>query len=182
LKSSLNPFRINIGFLINQPIGYSRALPFDFPEIKIGGEILIQNFSGTIDLIRTQDGFRAQAVFDGELENECSRCLETFREKIHSEYEEFFTFPHVDSSDDEIKVPEDGNIDFEPIIYDYVLMELPINPVCKPECKGLCMVCGQNLNQKLCEHQKEKKNKLPVSGSGSDSRHEVKRAGESLAT
>jgi uncharacterized protein len=154
LNPSQKPFRINIGFLINQPIGYSRVLPFELDEIDEGDGLFLRAVDGSIDLIRTQDGLIARTMFDAEVDCECSRCLGSFHKKITSEFEEFFTFPHVDSSEDEINVPEDGNIDFEPILHDYMLMELPINPVCRPDCRGLCSICGQNLNVALCEHKK----------------------------
>lgn len=52
-----------------------------------------------------------------------------------------------------MKIPEDGNIDFGPILREYLLLEMPIKPLCKPDCKGLCTVCGENLNLTTCEHQ-----------------------------
>ncbi len=152
MNSSQKPFRINIGFLINQPIGYSRVIPFELNEIDLGDELFLRAVKGSIDLIRTRDGIIAQTVFDAEVESECSRCLKLFQEKTHTEFEEYFTFPYVEPSEDEIKVPEDGNIDFKPILHDYMLIEFPINPVCQPDCRGLCAICGQNLNQAVCEH------------------------------
>jgi len=50
-------------------------------------------------------------------------------------------------------MPEDGHIDIEPLVREYMVLEIPINPVCKPACKGLCPVCGEDLNQATCEHQ-----------------------------
>ena len=152
MNPSQKPFTINTGFLINQPIGYSRVLHFEFNEIDIEDDFLLKDVKGTIKLIRTHDGLRAQAVFDAQVESECGRCLEIFMNRIHSEFEQLFTFPYVESTEDEITVPENGNIDFKPILHDYLLMELPINPVCKPDCKGLCIICGQDLNQSPCEH------------------------------
>jgi len=32
------------------------------------------------------------------------------------------------------------------------MLEMPSRPVCRPDCKGLCLVCGQNLNEKDCGH------------------------------
>jgi len=156
LNPSQKPFRINVGFLINQPIGYSRVLPIELDTIDIEGESLY-NFNGSIELTRTQDGLIAQVVVDVEVESECSRCLKLFQNKISSEFKEFFTFPYVDASEDEIRVPEDGNIDFEPILHDYLLMEMPIKPVCQSDCLGLCVICGQDLNQSVCEHHQKQK-------------------------
>ena len=49
-------------------------------------------------------------------------------------------------------VPEDGYIDLGRPIRDYLLLDLPINLVCKPDCKGICVECGVNLNRETCEH------------------------------
>jgi uncharacterized protein len=34
-----------------------------------------------------------------------------------------------------------------------MILEIPINPVCKEDCKGLCSVCGNNLNSEPCDHE-----------------------------
>lgn len=120
-------------------------------------------------MIRNQDGFRSVAEFKGYIDNECGRCLEPFHEKIHGTFEEFFTFPFTEPSDDEIQVAENGNVDFKPILHDYILVEIPINPVCKPDCKGLCDICGANRNQIDCGHEhtsddEEPANKIDLSG------------------
>lgn len=156
MNSSLKPFRINIGFLINQSIGYSRVLPFEIDRVDISAGITLINVDGSIDLSRMHDGIRVQAAFNGEIDSECGRCLEPFVDTINSEFEELYLFPNVDTSEDEMKIPEDGNIDLEPIFCDYMFMEMPISPVCKPDCKGLCDICGQDLNQAICDHHREK--------------------------
>jgi uncharacterized protein len=52
-------------------------------------------------------------------------------------------------------VPDEGQINLEPLMREYALLEFPISPVCKPDCKGLCPVCGENLNQTDCVHRPE---------------------------
>jgi len=169
LKATQNPFRINIGFLINQPIGYSREIPIELDKLVLSEDLTVRELKGTITLIRNQDGFRSQAIFDAEIDNECGRCLEKFSHGIESEFEEFFTFPFVESSDEEISVPEDGNVDFTPLVHDYLLMEIPINAVCKDDCKGLCDVCGINLNNKTCGNEKKSdKDTEPIRGNNGD--------------
>jgi uncharacterized protein len=41
-------------------------------------------------------------------------------------------------------------IDLDPIVREQVLLALPMNAVCREDCKGLCAQCGQNLNEKQC--------------------------------
>jgi uncharacterized protein len=153
VKPTRNPFLINIGFLINQSIGYSRAIPFESEEFDFGNGLVVKKLAGEIELIRNQDGFRSVAEFEGYVDNECGRCLESFQEHVHGTFEEFFTFPFVEPSDEEMQVPESGNVDFKPILHDYILIEIPISPVCKPDCKGLCDICGANRNTTNCGHK-----------------------------
>jgi uncharacterized protein len=49
-------------------------------------------------------------------------------------------------------MPDDAHIDLEPLIREYALLEVPINPLCKPDCKGLCITCGENRNEVDCGH------------------------------
>lgn len=53
--------------------------------------------------------------------------------------------------EDADREPFDGKtIDLDPIVREQVLLALPMHAVCKEDCKGLCGVCGQNLNEKAC--------------------------------
>jgi uncharacterized protein len=54
----------------------------------------------------------------------------------------------LDDADEELF---DGKvINLEPIVREQVLLALPMNAVCREDCKGLCMKCGQNFNEKQC--------------------------------
>jgi uncharacterized protein len=155
VNSSLNPFHINIGFLINHPIGYSRVLPFDIEQVEASEGIILDNVVGNVDLSRMQDGIRVQASFSGEIESECGRCLNLFTDQIHSDFEEVFLFPYMEVSEEELKIPDNGNINIEQLFNDFMIMGISIKPICKPDCKGLCDICGQDLNQAFCEHHRE---------------------------
>jgi uncharacterized protein len=53
--------------------------------------------------------------------------------------------------------PFDGKtIDLDPVVREQVLLALPVSVVCRDDCKGLCMTCGQDLNEEDCGHGKEK--------------------------
>jgi uncharacterized protein len=70
-------------------------------------------------------------------------------------FTELFAFDRRNKTDSGLLVPEDGQIDLEPLLREYALLEFPISPICKPECKGLCPVCGENLNKADCGHRPE---------------------------
>jgi uncharacterized protein len=146
------PFRINIGFLINQTVGTLREIPIEAESYSLEKEFPVENLHGTISLARTHNGIRSITDVHAVTDSECGRCLEPFKQDLHTEFEENFTFENRPLSEEELIIPEDGNIDFEPLIREYLVLEMPYKPVCRPDCKGLCVICGQNLNEKDCGH------------------------------
>ncbi len=150
------PFRINIGFLINQPVGTLREIPIESDRYILENEFPVEDLRGVISLARTHNGIRSLSDIHALADSECGRCLEPFRQVLHTEFEENFTFDNRPLSEEEQFIPEDGNIDFEPLIREYLMLEMPYKPVCRPDCKGLCAVCGQNLNEKDCGHPRPK--------------------------
>lgn len=159
------PFRINVGFLINQPIGTSREIHFEFPELHLKPELDLYQFQGIVCAAKTAQGILLRSEFKAFVEAECVRCLETFKLSLETEFDELFAFNKRSLSESGLLLPEDGNIDLASLVREYMLVEIPISPLCQPDCKGLCIECGINLNHETCEHQ-SKNNKdlqdLPV--------------------
>jgi len=67
------------------------------------------------------------------------------RERGDGQSEGSFTADDVDEETYRGKV-----IDLDPLVREQVALALPAYPVCREDCKGLCPVCGQNLNEKDC--------------------------------
>ena len=147
-----HPLRINVGFLLNVPIGTSRDIHFDFPVLNLEEEPEIRDFTGMVRLSRTPQGLFVEGEFSGKMTVQCVRCLADFLQSLHTKFEELWAFSYRSVSDAGLIIPEDGNIDLGPIVREYLLIEVPINPICRPDCKGLCPECGEDLNQVVCEH------------------------------
>ena len=86
---------------------------------------------------------------------ECVRCLKEFSNPLNLELTELYAFNEKSVSDSGLIIPDDAQIDLESLIREYALLEIPINPICKPDCKGLCPTCGQDLNVADCGHRPE---------------------------
>jgi uncharacterized protein len=157
VKQPRHPLRINVGFLLNQSIGYYRDIHFEYPEILLSPDLPLTNFTGVARVTRTPQGILVQGQFEGETPAECVRCLNGFEQMLHASFSELYAFNERSITDSGLLLPEDANIDLEELTREYLLIDLPISPVCTPECKGLCIVCGQNLNEELCEHDIEEK-------------------------
>jgi len=146
------PLRFNVGFLLNASIGTSRDIHFDFPGLRLANDLELSDFRGAVRITRTPQGMLVQADFRGNVNAECVRCLAGFLQPIQTVFNELYAFKTNAITESSLILPEDNNIDLAPLAREYLLLEIPISPVCKPDCKGLCPVCGEDLNVRICEH------------------------------
>ncbi len=147
------PLIINVGFFKNLPIGSYRDFHFEYPAIELPPDLNLKDFSAIAHISRTPQGL----LFDGRVEAstplECVRCLELFDLKLDTEFNEVYAYKTRNFTESGLFVPEDANIDLGPVIREYLMLAMPIKPLCRPDCQGLCVVCGENLNLSTCEHQ-----------------------------
>ena len=149
------PLRLNVVFLISSSIGTSRDFNFDYETMKLGDDLTVNDFKGMARFDRTPQGLLLQGKFRAKADLDCARCLETFSQTLKWPITDLYAFDKRSISESNLLVPEDGQINLEPLLREYALLEFPINPVCKLDCKGLCPVCGENLNKADCGHSLE---------------------------
>ena len=147
------PLRLNVGFLVNQEAGYGHEIAFDFERIRVADDLELRNFNGTLHISRTPQGLLFTGEFESQLDTECVRCLRPFEVSVRWEMTELFAFSEKSVTDSGLILPEDAQVDLAPIIRDYALTEVPISPIHAVDCKGLCPVCGQDLNVRDCGHR-----------------------------
>lgn len=148
------PLRINVGFIINASIGYNREFEFDIPTLK-DEDGHLSEVRGVVKITRTPQGLYVEGKFEGRTQLNCVRCLEDYDQPLAWEFGELYAFDQRSVTESGLFVPEDAHLDLQPLVRDFGLLEIPISPVCKPDCKGLCAECGQNLNEKDCGHRPE---------------------------
>lgn len=118
---------------------------------------------------------RLESVMEGVLvtgtarataEAECVRCLEPLSREVSADFQEMFSYPDADdrgrsrtaepvddAEDDEDRFfLEDGLFDLESVLRDAVVLALPLQPVCKETCAGLCSECGIRLDENPGHH------------------------------
>ena len=122
------------------PDEYRVACPLSWNAAitNVGGALLV---SGTVK---------------GQVTTACARCLEDATFDVEGEIEGYFLIEGEgeapdDMEEDEFDVlPEDNKLDLEPLILAAVYVELPLIPLCREDCKGICPTCGANLNEGPC--------------------------------
>ena len=148
-----HPLELNIGFLITAAVGTCRDFAFDFGKLKLGDDLNVKDFLGTATFSRTQQGLLLQGKFSTKMDLECVRCLEEYTRELSWSLTELYAFDKRSITESNLLVPEGGRIDLAPLMREYVLLEVPIQPICRRDCKGLCPECGENLNQTDCGHR-----------------------------
>jgi uncharacterized protein len=108
-------------------------------------------------------GLRLESVSEGvlvsgtaqvALSGECARCLEPLTESLEVDVQQLFVYPghENEADDDEIGRLVDDYIDLEPLLRDAVVLALPLAPVCRDDCPGLCPDCGARLAEVGPDH------------------------------
>jgi len=155
VTNSRSPLRLNVGFLINQSVGTSRDFPIELPNIRIDLDLELSNLDGIARVTRIAQGLLVQAKMQAAQQTECVRCLTEFEQELHADFTELYAFTNKSVTDSGLLLPEDGHIDLAPLVREYMLLDIPIKPLCSTDCKGLCPVCGENLNETQCGHTPE---------------------------
>jgi len=105
------------------------------------------------------DDYLLRASLRGELESTCARCLEPAQVPVNVPLAVTFVSTEADKTDDDedpdVIAFKGGEIDVGDEVRDEILLALPINPLCKESCRGLCPVCGGNLNVTACSCKTE---------------------------
>ncbi|MBF8982181.1 DUF177 domain-containing protein [Lutibacter sp. B2] len=105
-------------------------------------------------IYREDTSLYLDATVEIEAEFICNRCLEKFRRKIVSNVHEELL--EEDSGEiDDVYVIRKKMIDVSDIIKNTLILCLPMKIICDESCKGLCLVCGGNLNEEQCDCEKE---------------------------
>ena len=154
-SNSQHLLRLNVGFIIHESVGYSRDFPFELPSITLKPDLDLVDLSGVARVTRTQQGLLVQVMMTAATACECVRCLDDFFQPLKIDFVELYAFTPNSQTESGLMVPETGLLDLEPLVREEMLLAIPINPICRPDCKGLCPVCGENLNESQCSHEDE---------------------------
>ncbi len=100
----------------------------------------------------------AQGEINGDIRLKCGRCLKEYNQAVDTSFTAVYKsageFTKEDS-ESETRMYENNEIDFSEIIAESIILEKPMKPLCGPNCRGLCPVCGKNLNMGQCGCERE---------------------------
>ncbi len=140
------PYTVNVRDLLHKP-GEMREHSFDVAVKEKLGEGLVAVQAGEelhvdVRLESVHEGILVSAEVSSEADGECGRCLREITLPVEVEFQELFAYSSDEAFDHEV---HDDHVDLEPLIRDTVVLSLPFQPVCTPDCPGLDPVTGERL-------------------------------------
>ncbi len=140
-------------------------IPPDGLDIAVGDDVLgCRQLHVTAHVLRQVEDLVVQGRLTGQVIVPCARCLEPavidvdadfdmlFAARMPSQPEQQTDSDLTDAEDDleSIEFYDGYELDLTNLLRDYVLTSIPLKPLCKPKCRGLCPACGTNLNESTC--------------------------------
>jgi len=161
-RASDAPFLWNVAGLLGEFAGAERTYRLDAATIDLGeGLQLAEPVVGRVRLMRTNRGILAMAELRTALAEACSRCLREIAFPVEVQLEEEY-LPSIDlgtghplAADDEpdvLRLTDHHELDLETPVREAIQLAEPIAPLCRPDCPGLCIVCGGRLDEGLHDH------------------------------
>lgn len=143
--------------LLAEAPGATRSWPIGPVDVDPGDDLpLAAPVSGRLDLARTNRGLLVRAAFGTALAESCSRCLRPISTPLDLSIDEE-ALPSVDlasgqaldptDESDVVRLTSDHRLRLLPLIVEAIQLAEPIAPLCRPDCPGLCPVCGRDLSE-----------------------------------
>ena len=104
-----------------------------------------------LELESVVEGILVTGPVEGRVTCECARCLREFDTELSVEVCELFAAPgHLEEQEEVYRVSGE-ELDLEPMLRDELALALPLNPLCRDDCKGMCARCGKQLDEGACD-------------------------------
>ena len=147
---------INVSQLLRAPIGATGSCEVAETVDIAGSESMVQ---GEVKLVYTGWGILVKGALQGTIEIICSRCLSLFSYPVTLNIEEEYFAATDVVSGAAVPLPEEPGyftideryvLDLTEAVQQYMLLVIPMKPLCRESCAGLCPDCGHNLNEGIC--------------------------------
>ena len=156
--------RLYVAGLLHEPAGSSRDVHLRDHYVTLGSEV---ELAGPVDadlrLQRTNRGVIARGELRAPLRRTCARCTDPYVEEVAVAIAEEF-LPTVDlatgapvpveatEADAVLRIDEHHEIDLDGVFRDELALTEPMHPLCRPDCRGLCVECGGRMDDGDHDH------------------------------
>jgi uncharacterized protein len=162
-RPAANPWRLDLrglGRRAGSMQEIERTLPapaewrVELIGVPEGGDVQVR-----LRLEAVMEGVLVTGELDVPVVGSCARCLEPIEDTMHFDVQELFAYEgsttEATSGEDEVRRITGDSLDLAPLVRDAVVLTLPLSPTCTPDCAGLCVDCGERLDDLPPDHSHE---------------------------
>lgn len=160
VNKPITDLKFNVAQLLREDVGGRRSYEFAEALLPLDEATALRDLRGKVRFTRTASGVLAAVQAHGVVDMECNRCLTrapqpvaiSFEDEFHStiEVNTGTPLPQPDE-EDPFYIDEAHRVDLGEALREYALLALPMHPLCREDCKGLCPICGKDRNVEPCE-------------------------------
>jgi len=153
--------QFNVAQLLKSPVGTVREYGVEATVPSLAQDVqLVSAVVGKVRFTRLKSGILAQGHFQVDIELTCDRCLGLFSLPLEFDLEEQFApvidvstgkWLEVEETDPALLIDAHHILDLEEVFRQAIYVSLPMHPVCRSDCRGLCPYCGRDLNEGPCD-------------------------------
>ena len=122
--------------------------------VPVGADVELR-----LRLESVMEGVLVSGTVDVPVTGQCARCLDPVEDTLQLDVQELYAYEgsttEATSGEDEVRRIEGEQIDLAPLVRDTVVLTLPLSPTCTPDCAGLCVDCGERLDDLPADHSHE---------------------------
>ncbi len=159
--------KINVAPLLKQDVGARADYHITEDPIDPHGENAGLREAGATSIdadivaTHTNPGAYLEGGADASVAVACSRCLKPIETRVHASFaEQYYATigvvhgePMAEAPRDAKTIGSDFRVDLVPLLREELILATPLAPLCRPDCRGLCEVCGRDLNLEPHAHE-----------------------------
>jgi len=154
--------QFNVARLLKEPVGTSKHQILDATFAPLEGS-RTDHVWGEVHFVRVDRGVWVSSPLEASAISACSRCLQDFSLSVRFQVDDIYV-PLVDvNSGVLLPLPKEANpgftiddhhvLDISEAVRQFTILALPMKPLCKADCAGICAQCGDNRNEIQCNCQ-----------------------------
>ena len=149
----MQDLKVSVVEILGRP-GANRQVSIVKPleGVRLGlAELERRPIAAELTLESVVEGVLVTGPVSGEVRCRCARCLTEFDAAVEVDVCELYASAgHLEEDEDVYRISGE-EMDLEPMLRDELTLALPLNPLCRQDCKGMCARCGRELNDGACD-------------------------------
>lgn len=141
-------------------VGETDNFDLSMERWEVADDLIASDLKGKIKLTRLDESILVQAEGSANLKFECDRCLTEFELEVPFNFSQEYFLGGFRENEEDLLVGKHFEIDITDPLREEIVLAIPVQKLCRKDCRGLCARCGADLNVKKCKCSQSKEKKV----------------------